>query len=146
MGQFRLRMHWLYCATGYMSLLTGLVMLIVLTVTEKPETGLYIMAIVFFLVFGAAGTWGILFFRNYNVRFDSTQFEVKGSLGRVKKANWNEVQNIKFNTVTGYLTLLDIHGQKLKIHQHLVGFDRFVAFMEGHTRWTANQLKLPAWQ
>lgn len=142
-GQFRLRIHWLYGATGYISLLVGFVMQIILIVTERPETGLYIMAFVFFLVFGGLGVWGILFFRNYSVGFDSTQFEVRSCMGRVKKVSWSEIQNIKFNTFTGYLTVVDIYGQQLKVHQHLVGLGRFVAFMEDHTRWTAEALKLP---
>jgi hypothetical protein len=85
----------------------------------------------------------VLFYRNHYLRFDNSKIEVRSLFGNTKTINWNEIKSANFNRLSGLITLKDESGQKIKMHQHIVGFATFISYLESKTDWTAKKLKLP---
>lgn len=142
-GQFTIRMHKLYNIAGIISLILCLVVTIGPMLTEEADLALYVMTFFMFLLFGGLGLLCVLYYRNHYVLFDTTKIEVQSPFGKCKTTYWNRLVKATFNPASGLLTLIDSDGQKLKVHQHLVGLGKLVGMLESKTGWTYKELKLP---
>ena len=140
-GQYRLRIHKFYLILGLISFVVGLAMVIGSILTISPDITMYIMIFIMFLVFVGLGTLSILYYRNYYVQFDNSYVEVMNAFGKLSSMRWDEIKTAKFNFNSGLLTLAG-NGKRIKIHQHLVGINRFMNYLEKKTGWTAKGLKM----
>jgi hypothetical protein len=142
-GQFSIRMHKLYNIVGIISIVLCLVITIGPILAGESDIGIYIMTFFMFLLFGGLGLLCILYYRNHNVLFDTTSITVQSPFGKLKSTSWQKLAKASFNPTSGMLILTDSDGQKLKIHQHLVGLNKFIRMLEIKTGWTSKELKLP---
>ena len=142
-GEFLLKMHKLYKIVGYVSLVIGLIVTIGPILTDKPDAAIFIMMFLMFLIFIGLGLLCVLFYRNHYLRFDNSTIEVRSAFAKTKIINWEEIKSVSFNPSSGLITLKNQHGQKIKVHQHLIGLGRFISYLETKTDWTAKKLKLP---
>ncbi len=138
-GQYSLKMNTLY---GVISILGILLGLIIATMIILEDDSLIYAVIILFMFLGS-GVPLFLLYKNHYLKFDSRVVEVKNFIGRQKSIQWLVVQNISFNHLSGLLTISDSHENKIKIHQHIVGFATFIKTLEEKTNWTAEQLRLP---
>ncbi len=140
--QYFLRMNKFYNIAGYIAMCICLVFIIGSIITLEFELAVFVMVFFIVIIFGGLGLLGILLYRNHYLLFSSTKIEVRSVFGKTKITTWNKIQNVSFSQNSGLITITD-DGQKLKVHQHLVGLSKFVAYMEDKTEWTAERLKLP---
>ena len=141
-NQYFLRMNKFYNIAGYIAMCICLVFIIGSIITLEFELAVFVMVFFIVIIFGGLGLLGILLYRNHYLLFSSTKIEVRSVFGKTKITTWNKIQNVSFSQNSGLITITD-DGQKLKVHQHLVGLSKFVAYMEDKTEWTAERLKLP---
>lgn len=142
-GEFLLRMNKLYNIVGYVGLGTGVIVTVGPFLTDKPDFAMYVMIFLMFLIFIGLGLLSVLFYRNHYLRFDNSKIEVRSPFAKTRTIKWDEMKSASFNPGSGFLTLKDKNGQKIKVHQHIVGLGRFVSYLESKTDWTAKKLKLP---
>ncbi len=140
--QYFLRMNKFYNIAGYIAMCICLVFIIGSIITLEFELAVFVMVFFIVIIFGGLGLLGVLLYRNHYLLFSSTKIEVRSVFGKTKITTWNKIQNVSFSQNSGLITITD-DGQKLKVHQHLVGLSKFVAYMEDKTEWTAERLKLP---
>jgi hypothetical protein len=81
-------------------------------------------------------------YRNYRLYFDNENIVVTDLFGKKNTMKWSEIEQVKSNAFTGYLTLSSATTQ-LKVHQNLKGMVAFKQVMEAQTKWTAKELRLP---
>ncbi len=138
-GQYFLRMNKFYGAISILSIFLGLLIAIMIIVTDEP----LIVAIITLFIFLGLGIPLFLLYKNHYLKFNNELIEVKNYLGSLKSIQWIDVQDVSFNHFSSLLTISDKQGNKIKIHQHIVGFATFIKTMEDKTNWTAVQLRLP---
>lgn len=142
-GEFLLRMNKLYNIVGYIGFVTGLIVTIGPLLTDKPDFVTYLLVFLTFFILVGLGLLAVLFYRNHYLRFDNSKIEVRTPFAKTRTMEWAEIKKASFNPGSGFLTLIDEHGRKIKVHQHIVGLGRFVSYLESKTDWTAKKLKLP---
>lgn len=142
-GKYLLRLHKLYYIVGLISVAVGGIFLVAPLIINEPNVGMYIMVFLVILFFGGLGLLSILYYKNHYVLFDTNKIEVRNVFGKIKIFYWNEIKEASYNPHSSLLTLINESGQKVKIHQHLVGLSKFIDYLEEKTCWTAKQLKLP---
>lgn len=140
--QYFLRMNKFYIIAGYIAMCICLVFIIGFIIALEFELAVFVMVFFIVLILGGLGLLGVLLYRNHYLLFSSTKIEVRSVFGKTKITTWNKIKNVSFSQNSGLITITD-DGQKLKVHQHLVGLSKFVAYMEDKTEWTAERLKLP---
>ena len=140
--QYFLRMNKFYNIAGYIAMCICLVFIIGSIITLEFELAVFVMVFFIVIIFGGLGLLGVLLYRNHYLLFSSTKIEVRSVFGKTKITTWNKIQNVSFSQNSGLITITD-DGQKLKVHQHLVGLSKFVAYLEDKTEWTVERLKLP---
>jgi hypothetical protein len=141
-GEVILRMPRFYKIIGYISLTFGGIMVLGPFVTEKPD--LEIVALVFsmLLLFGGVGTLCILCYRNHYLLFDNYGVEVRSPIGKVKHIRWQDISLASFDSLSGYLTLADRNGNKLKIFKQLIGLSIFIDALESKAKCDSKNLNL----
>jgi hypothetical protein len=142
-GRYLLRMHKFYFISGIAALLLAAVFVAAPFVTRSDDAVFYLLAFLMLLLCGGLGLLSLLYYKRHYVLFDETGFEVCNIRGTVKTATWEEIQEARFNSNSGLLTLTIYAGSRIKVHYHLVGFPQFVALLEQKTNWTSEQLRLP---
>lgn len=140
--QYFLRMNKFYDIAGYIAMCLCLFFIIGSIIALDFELAVFVMVFFIVLIFGGLGLLGVLLYRNHYLLFSSTKIEVRSVFGKTKITTWNKIKNVSFSQNSGLITITD-EGQKLKVHQHLVGLSKFVAYIEDKTEWTAERLKLP---
>jgi hypothetical protein len=140
-GSFELRISRMYFFTGVVCasiflLLTVWILLDQDTPSEDRIFGL------FFLIFSLLGVYFIVLYRNYRLYFDNENIVVTNLFGKKNTMKWSEIEKVRSNPFTGYLTLSSATTQ-LKVHQNLKGMVAFKQVMEAQTKWTAKELRLP---
>lgn len=140
-GWFELRMNRLYQVVGILAGVMGLSFLFLLD-NEQNSTA-FITILVISLGFAALGFICWLWHFNHQLSFNKQSISVSNVYGKWHSIEWKDISEIKFHSFSGLISVTDKHGKTVKIHQHLVGFNTFVGFMERETKWTANELKLP---
>ncbi len=139
-GQYLLVMNKLYGALGWIIFLPSLAMVVSpFFYPELFQTFFPTSAICAFL-----GVILILSGRNHAVRFDSHVIESCNWLGTGNTILWRDIQSISYNSITGTITVVDVYGNKMKVHQHLKGIYEFVLAIEEHTTFNPDELGLPA--
>lgn len=122
-GSFELRVSRIYFFTGAVCaciflFFTGWILLDPDTPSEDRIFGL------FFLIFSLLGVYFIVLYRNYRLYFDNENIEVTNLLGKKNTMKWSEIEKVRSNAFTGYLTLSSASTQ-LKVLQSLKGFVAF---------------------
>jgi hypothetical protein len=138
-GQFYLRMNKLYGIMGIIGFFFGLFITVMIIITNSGLP----FAIITLLIFLGTGLPCFIYYKNHCLKFNDKLIEVKNFFGREKRISWIEIQNISFNHFSGLLTILDNKGNKIKIHQHIVGLSSFLKMMKEKTNWTADKLRIP---
>lgn len=142
-GEFLLRINKLYNILGYAALVTGVIVISGIVLTEDPDFAMYIMVFLLFLIFLGLGSLCVLYYRNHSLRFDNSKIEVRSPFGKSKTMYWNEIKSARFNRLSGFITLTDSNAQEIKVHQHIVGLATFISYLENNTDCTVKNLKLP---
>jgi hypothetical protein len=140
-GSFELRMSRIFFFTGLVCaslflFFTGRIFFDPNTPSEDRILGL------FFLSLSLLGVYLIVLYRNYRLYFDNENIVVTNLFGKKKSLKWSEIEKVRSNPFTGYLTLSSASTQ-LKVHQNLKGMVAFKQVMEAQTKWTAKELRLP---
>jgi hypothetical protein len=139
-GFFILKINKLYKIIGSIS--TGFaVVLSIVSIYLNSRQG-YIVLLTMSFLLGWLGIFILMFYYNHKFEFNDVNMRVINIYGRTKTMSWNDVKEIKFEPLKGYIYLYS-EKEKLKIHQHLVGLIEFVKIMEKNTNYTAKELKLP---
>ena len=115
-----LRIHRLYQIFGYIGLAFGLAFLGGSIFTEQETNVLVLMILVssFFIFMGLAA---LVLYHRHKVTFDETRIKYYSIFGSQGEINFDEIENISFNPFTSYITISNVMGKKVKLHQHLVG-------------------------
>ena len=134
-GSFELHVPRIYFFTGLFCgiiflFLTGWILLDPDTPSEDRIFGL------FFLIFSLLGVYLIVLYRNYRLYFDNESIVVTNLFGKKKSFKWSEIEQVKTNPFTGYLTLSSATTQ-LKVLQSLMGFVAFKNAIETQTTQNA---------
>lgn len=138
-GHFVLRMNKLYGIISVIGILLGLLIAIMIITTNAP----FIIAFIVLAIFLVTGIPLIMIYKNHYLKFDNNIIEVQNYIGKVQSLEWKKIRNISFNYFTGFISITDNYGTRIKVHYHLVGFSSFIRTMEAETNWTEEQLKLP---
>jgi amino acid permease len=122
-GSFELRVSRIYFFTGAVCaciflFFTGWILLDPDTPSEDRIFGL------FFLIFSLLGVYFIVLYRNYRLYFDNEKIVVTNLFGKKNTMKWSEIEKVRSNAFTGYLTLSSASTQ-LKVLQSLKGFVAF---------------------
>ena len=83
-----------------------------------------------------------MFYYKHRVVFDEKMIYVTSWTGRSDEMSWEEIEDVTFSQVLGYLRLFS-GNKKLNIQIHLVGFVELLRLMEDKTKFRAADLKLP---
>lgn len=142
-GTFLLRMHKLYYYLGILSLLIAVVFIIVPPFVDNMDLPMISVMFIVLVIFGGIGLMCVLYFKNHYLAFNDFQVEVSNQFGKVKTVLWADFIKVKFNPTLGLLVLTSKTGEKVKIHQHLVGLTQFVKLLEAKRGWAANDIKFP---
>jgi hypothetical protein len=94
-------------------------------------------------IFGGLGVKLILLYLNHYLLFDDQFIQVRNAKGVVTSIDWDKLQTASFNSFSGYFVLSTKTGSKLKVHQHLVGLNKFIELLEVKKGWTYSDLKFP---
>jgi amino acid permease len=122
-GSFELRVSRIYFFTGAVCaciflFFTGWILLDPDTPSEDRIFGL------FFLIFSLLGVYFIVLYRNYRLYFDNEKIVVTNLFGKKNTMKWSEIEKVRSNAFTGYVTLSSASTQ-LKVLQSLKGFVAF---------------------
>ncbi len=139
-GETELRMNKLYQILGYTCIVMTSIFLVAALYYQDRE--LYLIGGIILLIFGGLGVSLLMYYRNHRLIFNDQRIIVYNWRGKPKQLNWNEIEQIKFNLISGYLKVTS-NATKLIIHQHLVGLKVFLKKMEEKTKWKAEELNLP---
>lgn len=138
-GSFVLRVNKLYQIIGSIS--TGFAVLLgIVSIYLNKKEGYIVLLIMSFLL-GWLGILLLMYYYNHKFEFNDANMKVTNIYGATKTLSWNEVKQIKYNALKGFIYLYS-EKEKLKIHQHLVGLIEFVKIMKKNTNYTAKKLKL----
>ncbi len=139
-GRYVLKMHKLYQWIGWLSIALGLVALISMVLLFDIEMA--IIGVAMFLLFGVLGWLCLMSYNRHKVVFDEHQMTISSWQGKVLFFAWDEISDIKFNPISGYIKVYGPQGIG-KIHMHMLGLKSFVHMMEQKTKWRAKELKIP---
>jgi hypothetical protein len=122
-GSFELRISRMFFFTGVVcaSIFLFLTVWILFDTDTPSEDRIFGL---FFLIFSLLGVYFIVLYRNYRLYFDNEKIVVTNLYGKKKSMKWSEIEKVRSNAFTGYLTLSSATTQ-LKVHQSLKGFVAF---------------------
>ena len=131
-GSFELRVTRLYLIIGVFCTTLFLIPFFwMLLSPELPgEDRIYSL---FFLFFSLLGVYLIVLYRNYRLYFDNENIVVTNLFGKNKSLKWSEIEQVKYNHFTGYLTLSSAK-YRIKVLQNLKGFAAFTNALETHAK------------
>jgi hypothetical protein len=131
-GSFELRVSRIYFFTGlFCSLLFLMAFFWMLLSPELPgEDRIFSL---FALFFSLLGVYLIVLYRNYRLYFDHDMIVVTNLFGKKKSLKWSEIEQVKSNPFTGYLTLCSAQ-YRIKVLQNLKGFTAFTNALEMHAK------------
>jgi len=140
-GWYELRMNRLYQIVGVLVGIMGLSFLYLLI--GERDSAAFITIVILSLGFAYLGLYCWLWYRNHRVKFNEETIKASNAFGKSNSIKWSEISKISYNSFSGLISVMDQQGAAVKIHQHLVGLNTFVEFMEQRTKWNAKDLKLP---
>lgn len=132
-GRYHIKMHKLYRILGIAGFAVAAVFLFAPLIVKDDDLFFYVLTFGVAAMFGGLSLLSFCCYRNHYVRFDDKIVEVAGVFGGRKTFYWNQVKKISFNKNSGFLQVSSFDGEKIKIHQHLVGFPTFVSFLQRHS-------------
>lgn len=131
-GSFELRVARLYFITGV--LCTPLFLIPFFWILLSPELpGEARIYSLIFLFFSILGVYLIVLYRNYRLYFDNEKIVVTNLFGKNKSLKWSEIEQVKNNPYTGYLTLSSAQ-YRIKVLQNLKGLAAFTNALETHAK------------
>ncbi|GAB4092006.1 hypothetical protein [Flaviaesturariibacter terrae] len=142
-GKYLLRMNKLYHYVGLVGIVIAFVFAVVPPIADEPDLTMLVLILLMLLLFGGLGVHSFLLYRNHFLQFDDQVIRVRNPRGAARSVDWDSLQRATFQPFSGYLVLTTTDGSKLKIHQHLVGVQRFVTLLQAKKGWTAGEMRLP---
>jgi hypothetical protein len=139
---FELRLHKLYWYMGVVSIVLGVMAFVLVMITSEEKNG-WIFGLLLFSIFVGLGIPSATWYANHRFNFDAKKLVVTNVYGNKTIMKWSEIESIRFNAMAGTLVFTDKNKQKIKAHQHLVGFETILIMMESTTKWRRKDLKLP---
>lgn len=143
-GEYFMRLPKAYFYTGILCLLIALVMVTGYFI-PGGDTVMLIVLTLTLAFFGWGGILMLLYYKNHYLRFDNSFIEVRDYRGRIKYMTWKDIEEVKFNSVSGLLILQGKSGDKLKVSQYLVGLKIFLDHLVTHTEIPTEKIKRPAY-
>jgi hypothetical protein len=122
-GSFELRVSRIYFFTGAVCACIFLFLTVWILLDQDTPSEDRIFGL-FFLIFSLLGVYFIVLYRNYRLYFDNENIVVTNLLGKKITMKWSEIEKVRSNAFTGYLTLSSASTQ-LKVLQSLKGFVAF---------------------
>lgn len=141
-GKFELRLNKFYWYTGLGSTLFGSIGFLLAILYLKNEES-WIFGLLFLILFVGLGAICLLWYLNHKFKFDSKMIESISLYGKKETLKWDEIESIKFHTISSQLIFKNKEGVKVKAHRHLIGFGNLLNEIEDKTQWTINDLKIP---
>lgn len=114
---------------------------IFVTIFLKATDHLLEIAIIATMVYGV-GLLCMKFYTNHKVILDDQKIEVSNWLGKTKGIEWTQIEQIKFNSLSGYIIVKN-SATVLKIHYHIAALTLLGQYIEKNTNWKVKELKLP---
>jgi len=139
-GYYELSLPKMYNYIGIISIIIISVFVIGAILIQDKLT--IVMAILMVALFGGLGIPCLLAYRNYKLKFNEKSIVISNWKGDMKKLNWKEIEEIKFNPMSGYVKILG-NNEVLKINHHLQGWDQFKKEIDTNTKWNTKELKIP---
>ena len=139
-GNAFLRMPKYYAVLGWVAI--SIVFFFVVYGLYKNEVEFYWTMLYAFLIFGVSGVPLIAFYQNHRLRFNESSFTVWSWTGNRVSLSWSEVERVKFNSTSGYITFYGSR-KKAKVHYHMVGLSAFLMMMENKTSFNGRKLNIP---
>lgn len=131
-GKYQLKLNKSYKWVGFACCLIGSFLLNAAITAGNEE--IYAIASVAILMFFVLGILILIWYYNYEVVFDDNKVTLANWKGKKSTFNWIEIENLKFNTSSGYLKVYTKSNKHL-VFQHSVGFVEFLKMMESKTRF-----------
>lgn len=142
-GLVVLKMNKLYGIIGIISIIFGFGFSLLPVLSNEYNSVMFLIVLIMLLIFWGAGIPCWLYYKNHKLEFDGEKIIVKNVLGKEKTIQWSEINQITFSHFSSYLTIIDSKGEKIKIHQHIVGLSSFAKMIETKTSWKVKELKFP---
>jgi hypothetical protein len=142
-GEYHLRMNILYGIIGIGSIILGLTFIIWPLTEDTIDSATITITALMLAMFCGLGTPCWLYYRNHRMTFDSEIIRVTNVYGKTAEIKWHDIESMRFNAFSGLLAIQDNKGNKIKVHQHLVGLSTFMGMVESKTSWTSKKLRIP---
>ncbi|WP_010519062.1 hypothetical protein [Croceivirga radicis] len=139
-GQFHLRLNKSYKWIGIVCCLIGSFLLNAAISHWNEEIAFFAPFAV--LIFFVMGIVILVWYYNYQLVFDDRRIISTNWMRKKRIIEWSDIENIKFNTKSGYLKLYT-KLEKIIILQHSTGFIEFLKLMELKTKFRAEELRIP---
>ncbi len=137
--QVTLRLNKFYLYFGYFSLIIGLIFSFMISINKNDLLFLIILLILFF----GSGSLLVLFYKKHKVEIYDDKIEVFNLRGNKKTIFWTELSKVHFSFFKGTLILVDNNGEKINIHQHIVGFKTIIQIIKNKTIVNIDNVKQP---
>jgi hypothetical protein len=131
-GSFELRVSRIYFFTGLFCSLLFLMAFFWMLLSPELLSEDRIFSLIA-LFFSLLGVYLIVLYRNYRLYFDHDMIVVTNLFGKKKSLKWSEIEQVKSNPFTGYLTLCSAQ-YRIKVLQNLKGFAAFANALEMHAK------------
>ena len=107
------------------------------------DASMYLFSAFILFLFGGLALIILAYYKNHQVIFDEESILVKTWRGKGGTINWNNIAQVKYRALSGYIVIKDKNETTLKIHHQLVGLRSFIEMLEEKTNWKGEDLKLP---
>ncbi len=125
-GGYLLRMSKIYQVVGVLGILMSIVILFMPVLAEEYTVEIYVATGVFCLFMLGLTLPCFLLYRNHSLQFDKIQMVSTNFYGREYRVKWEDVEQIRYSSLSGSVIITDKEGKFAKAHLHLVGFSTFV--------------------
>jgi len=139
---YKLRLNKLYWYVGICCIVLAALIFIGICLTVEFGIG-WLIGLFFLIFFGGLGSILALWYVNHKFDFDLNKIEATSFYGNKTSLKWEEIKSIKFKALSGLLIFEGNNGEKVKAHQHLVGFIELQNAIENNTAWKIRDLNLP---
>jgi hypothetical protein len=120
----------LYQIIGLLGSLVAGIGLFLPLLADEYSTSIFIASTLLFILFAALSTLCFLWYRNHRVNFNAEIITAQSAYGKSHNILWKDVAVVKFRPFAGKMEITDAFGNKISVHQHLVGFSTFISALK----------------
>ncbi len=129
-GSYQLRMNVTYLVIGVVGIAVGLFSLLIPLLADEYSVEIFIATGFMFILFMGCAVPCFLWYKNHQLSFNDVAIISKNAYGKIQRINWSDVDQVRFNSFTGVVGIIDKQGNIAKAHQHLVGFSSFLKMLQ----------------